>query len=86
MTYVSPKSTLSRKITRRGLNKPLGSPNPLSIGTHGGTHGGASGSGISIHGLSTRDHKKKLPPHEQKKKTHGLRLSRNYPQPSFDKD
>jgi len=68
MTYVSPKATLSRKIKWRGLNKPLGSPNPLSVGTHGGTHGGASVSGISIHGLSTHGQKRKLPPHEQNKK------------------
>jgi hypothetical protein len=70
MTYVSPKAALSRRNTWRGLNKPLGSPNPLSVSAHGGTHGGASGSGTSIHGtfLSAHGQKRKLPPHEQKKK------------------
>ena len=68
MTYVSSKAALSRKNTWRGLNKPLGSPNPLSGSAHGGTHGGASGSGTSSHGLSTHGKKRKLPPHEQNKK------------------
>ena len=42
----------------------LGSPNPLSPSTHGG----ASRSGTSSHGLSAHEQKRKLPPHEQKKK------------------
>jgi hypothetical protein len=66
MTYFSPKAALSRKNTWRGLNKPLGSPNPLSGSAHGGKHGGASGSGTSSHGVSAHGQKRKLPSHEQK--------------------
>jgi len=76
------KGALSRESTWRGLNKPLGSPNPLSASAHSG----ASRSGITSRGLSTHEQKRKLPPHEQKKKTHGLRLNRNFPQLSFNKD
>ncbi len=67
-TYVSSKAALSRKNTWRGLTKFFGSPNPLSGSAHGGTNGGALGSGTLSHGLSTHGQKRKLPPHEQKKK------------------
>ena len=62
MTYF--KDALSRERTWRGLNKPLGSPSPLSASAHGG----ASGDGTSSHGLSAHGQKRKLPPHKQKKK------------------
>jgi len=80
MTYS--KGALSKKSTWRGLHKSLGSPNLLSASAHGG----ASGSGTSSHGLLAHGQKRKLPLHEQKKNTHGLRPSRNYPKPSFNKD
>ena len=70
MTYS--KGALSRKSTWRGLNKTLGSPNPIYVSTHGGAHGaahgGASVHGTSSHGLSAHGQNQKLPPHEQKKK------------------
>jgi len=65
---VHSKASLSRKSTRMGLKKSLGSPNPAFGSAHGGTHGGASGSGTSSHGLSAHGQKRKLSPHEQKKK------------------
>jgi hypothetical protein len=45
------KGALSRKRTWRGLNKPLGSPNPLSASAHGGASGSSTPShGLSVHG------------------------------------
>jgi len=41
------RAAFSRKSTRRGLNRPLGSSSPLSASAHGG----ASRSGTSSHGL-----------------------------------
>jgi hypothetical protein len=77
MTYS--KGALSRKSTWRGLNKPLGSPNPLSHSAHGG----ASGSGTSSHGLSAHGQKRKLPPHEQKKKDSWLKAKQKLSSAEF---
>jgi len=65
-------AALSRKSTWRGLNKLLGSPNPLSASANGG----ASGSGTSSHGLSAHGQKRKLPPHEQRKKDSWLKAKK----------
>ena len=68
-TTFHPRDAASRKSIWRGLNKPLGSPNPLSLSASGG----ASGSGTSGHGLSSHGQKRKLPPYEQKKKDSWLK-------------
>ena len=77
MTYS--KGVLSRKSTWRGLNKLLGSPNPLSASAHGG----ASRSGTSSHGLSSHGQKRKLPPHEQKKKDSWLKAKQKLSSAEF---
>ena len=77
MTYS--KGALSRKITWRGLNNPLGSPYPLFASAHGG----ASGSGTSSHGLSAHGQKRKLPPHEQNKKDSWLRAKQKLSSAEF---
>ena len=67
------------KSTWRGLNKPLGSPNPLSASAHGG----ASRSGTSSHGLSAHGQKRKLPPHQQKKKDSWLKAKQKLSSAEF---
>ena len=77
MTYS--KGALSRKNTWRGLNKPLGSPNLLSASARGG----ASGSSTSSHGLSSHGQKRKLPPHEQKKKSSWIKAKQKLSSAEF---
>ena len=62
-----------------GLSKRLGRPNLLSHGAHGG----ASGTGTSIHGLLAHGQKRKLPPHEQKKKDSWLKAKQKLSSTEF---
>ena len=82
-TTFHPRGVASRKSTWRGLNKPLGSPNPSSLGACGGASGGASGSAGSGYGLSSHGQKRKLPPHEQKKKDSWLKAKQKLSSAEF---
>jgi hypothetical protein len=82
-TTFHPRGAAPRKGTWRGPNKPLGSPNPLSLGASAGASGGASGSGTSGHSLSQHGQKRKLPPHEQKKKDSWLKAKQKLSSAEF---